>query len=324
MGRKTHISRRQRFRRDLVYRWEGNPVITTDDLPFPCLDIRDAGVAVVDGNYVLLVTIEALDGRTRMFRAESRDGHEFKVHPEPVLAPADKEPFFEHEVNGIEDPRITYLDGVYYVVYTANSPLGLRLGLARTSDFRSFERVALISEPDTKHGTLFPEKFGGRYARLERPRDGGSIWVSYSDDLLYWGGMHYVMGPRHGFWDFHRIGPGTPPMRVEEGWLIIYYGVKETSAGPLIRLGSAILDGDEPHKLLGRSDVPVLTPEEDYERIGDVDNLVFTCGAVLEEKDRLRLFYGGADSCINVGTASAKRIVQRCIDMNGERAEEQA
>ncbi len=316
MGRATNIIRR-RYEHDIIHRWDGNPAITADDLPFPCLDIRDAGAVKIGDTYVLLVTIEALDGRTRIFRAESEDGYGFQVDPEPVLAPSDDEPFFKYELNGLEDPRITYIDGVYYVMYTAKSPLGLRLGIAKTKDLRSFERISLISQPDTKHGVLFPERIGpgkGRYARLERPREGGSIWISYSDDLVYWGDMHFVMGPRHGFWDFHRIGPGTPPVRVDEGWLFIYYGVKETSAGPLIRLGAALLDAERPHTLIGRTDVPIISPRERYERVGDVNNLVFTCGAVLEPSGEFRLYYGGADSCICVASAPVGRILKRCLD----------
>lgn len=313
MGTRTRRFGRG-YRRDVIYRWEGNPSIGIDDLPFPCLDIRDAGAVKVGDTYVLLVTIEALDGRTRIYRAEGTDGYRFEVDPEPVLAPTDAEPFSTYEADGLEDPRITPLDGVYYVIYTAKSSLGLRLGIAKTEDFRAFERIGLISQPDTKHGALFPEKIDGRYARLERPREGGAIWISYSDDLIYWGNMHFIMGPRAGYWDYHRIGPGTPPVRVDEGWLIVYYGVKETSAGPLIRLGAALLDAGEPHKVLGRANVPILSPKEPYERSGDVNNLVFSCGAVLEDGGEFRLFYGGADSCICVGTAPVRKMVDRCLD----------
>lgn len=312
MGRTTNIIKR-RYKHDIIRRWGGNPAITTHHLPFPCLDIRDAGAVKVGDTYVLLVTIEALDGRTRIFRAESEDGYHFEVAPEPVLAPADAEPYFKYEVNGLEDPRITYLEGTYYVIYTAKSPLGLRLGIAKTKDFRSLERISLISQPDTKHGMLFPKRIGGRYARLERPREGGAIWMAYSDDLVYWGNMHFVMGPRHGFWDFHRIGPGAPPIRVGEGWLVIYYGVRDTSAGPLIRLGAVILDAERPHRVIGRTDVPILSPRERYERVGDVNNLVFTCGAVLESSGEFKLYYGAADSCICVASAPVGRIVERCL-----------
>ncbi len=304
---------RRRYTRDLIHRWEGNPIIRAEDVPFPCLDVRNAGVVKFEGRYILLLTIEALDGRTRIYRAESEDGYYFDIHPSPVLACAATDPFATYECSGVKDARVTLLDGTYYVVYTANSPVGLRLVVARTRDFKTFERLSLASEPDTKGGALFPERVKDRYARLERPREGYSIWVSYSDDLLYWGGSEFIMGPRHGFWDFHRIGSAVPPIPVEEGWLVIYYGEKLTSAGPLFRLGAAVLDRADPTRILGRSDVPILSPRERYERVGDVGNLVYSCGAVLEDGEKLRLYYGGSDSCICIGTAPVARIVERCL-----------
>lgn len=310
---------RRRYRRDLVHRWEGNPSIRTADVPFPCLDIRNAGAVKFEGKYLLLLSIEALDGKMRIYRAESEDGYYFDTEREPVLAPAEDEPFATYESSGVRDARVTLLEGTYYVVYTAYSPLGLRLVIARTKDFRSFERLSLASEPDTKGGALFPEKVKGRYARLERPRERYSIWVSYSDDLVYWGGSEFVMGPRDGYWDFHRVGAGVPPIPVDEGWLLIYYGEKIVSSGPLFRLGAAVLDRKDPTKVLGRSDIPILAPRERYERIGDVGNLVFSCGAVLEDKGVLRLYYGASDSCICAGAAPVEEIIQRCL-RGGEEA----
>jgi len=303
---------RRSFKRDVVHRWEGNPAITIDDVPFPCLDIRDAGVAKVGDKYILLLTIEALDGQTAIYRAESEDGQRFEIAPSPAIEASHHGESGTYESIGVEDARITFLDGAYYVIYTANSPLGFRLAIAKTADFKTFERMGHISQPDTKHGVLFPERIDGRYARLDRPREGGAIWISYSNDLKYWGNMHFVMGPRGGFWDNSRVGPGTPPMRVDEGWLIIYYGIRETSAGPLFRLGAAVLDGEHPHEVIGRADVPILSPRERYERIGDLGNLVFTCGGVIED-GRLLLYYGGGDSCICVGTAPVAQLVERCF-----------
>jgi beta-1,4-mannooligosaccharide/beta-1,4-mannosyl-N-acetylglucosamine phosphorylase len=307
---------RHRYGRDLIRRWEGNPAIRSEDLSFPCLDIKNAGAAMYANQTLLLVTIEGQDGHTRLYRATSENGYHFRVDTEPLLAPSEAEPFRRYEERGVGDPRITFLDDWYYIVYTADSHYGNRLALARTKDFVSVERLGFVSQPDTKHGALFPEKLGGRYCRLERPREGGAIWLSYSDDLVYWGDMQFVMCARGGFWDFHRIGPGAPPIRVEEGWLVIYYGVKETSGGPLFRLGGAILDAEKPDEVIGRTDVPLLAPHTPYERVGDVNNLVFTCGAFVE-KDQFKLYYGGSDSCICVGSAPLAEVVSQC--MNGDR-----
>ena len=299
--------------RDVVRRWTDNPIIAIEDVPFRCGDIWNAGVARLDGQYVLLITIETLRGLTQIHLARSRDGTHFTVQDEPFMASATVGPLAKYENRGVRDPRITRVDGAYYVVYVADSDLGQRLGLARTADFTSVERLGLYTQPDTKGGALFPEKVNGRFAALERPNPGMSIWISYSDDLTYWGGSEVVMAPRGGYWDSHRVGAAVPPIRIEQGWLLIYYGEKGTSAGPLVRLGAAILDADNPAKVAARSNIPILTPRERYERVGDVPNVVFSCGAVLENDGELKLYYGASDSCICLGTARLCEIIETCL-----------
>jgi len=298
--------------RDLVRRWPDNPLITIDDLPIRCSDVWNAGVVKLDGECLLLITVESLHGQTMIYRASSRDGLHFEVDPEPFLAPSECGPYRKYENAGVRDPRVTRLDDTFYVTYVADSDIGWRIGLVRTEDFQAAERIGLLTQPDTKGGALFPEKIRGRYALLERPDPGMSIWVSYSDDLAFWGDSSVVITPRGGFWDAHRIGTGAPPVRIDEGWLLLYYGEKMTSAGPLLRLGAAILDADDPSKVVARSNIPILAPREDYERIGDVTNVVFSCGAIVAD-GQVRIYYGGADSCICVGTARLHDVVAVCL-----------
>jgi len=290
-----------KIQKNVVLRWAGNPIITVDDLPIAGADVHNAGAVKFKDTYVLLLTVETAEGYYSLYRARSEDGYNFVIDEEPIMSPSTEEPFAPYERDGVREPRITYLDGTYYIVYCALSPYGCRVGLARTTDFETIDRIGLVSEPETKSGALFPAKIGGRYAMLERPAAGNSIWLCYSDDLKYWGGFRPVMTPRGGHWDFHRIGIGPPPILTDCGWLLIYYGEKLTSGGPLFRLGSAILDKDDPSKVIGRSNIPILSPHESYERIGDVGNLVFSCGAVLEEESStLRIYYGAALGCICV------------------------
>ena len=148
---------------------------------------------------------------------------------------------------------------------------------------------------------------------MERPASGNSIWLSYSDDLVFWGSSEVVLSPRSGFWDSARVGTGTPPIKLSDSWLIIYYGVKKTSAGPLFRLGAALLDLDNPTKLIGRANIPVLAPREDYERIGDQGNIVFCTGAFIQQKNKLQIVYCGADSCICIGSTSIDEIIDSCM-----------
>ena len=303
--------------RDIVHRWEGNPLFGISDLSFNCSDILNAGVVTFQENLLLLVTIESLAGQRCVHLAQLGKGGRFEVDSKPFLKPSTDPKFKCHESGGILDARVTFLEGNYYIVYDAFGEHGYRLAMARTKDFKLVERLGLISEPDTKAGALFPEKIGGRYARLERPTQGGSIWITYSDDLTYWGGSEVVIGPRGGYWDSDRVGAGAVPMEIEQGWLLIYYGAKDTSAGPVYRIGAVILDRNDPTKVVGRSGIPILAPRENYERLGDVANLVFSTGAVIDNDEHLHLFYGAADSCICLGTTTVKEIVDVCMEGGG-------
>ncbi|UCH09835.1 MAG: glycoside hydrolase family 130 protein [Fidelibacterota bacterium] len=300
--------------RDLVHRWEGNPIITIENLSFPCADISTAGAIKVGSEYILLITIQSLEGFYSIYKAQSIDGYHFTVMDKPVLAPSTKDPSTLYDQMGVLDARIVHLGGRYYVSYDALSSHGYRLALARTTDFQTFERLGLISEPDMKGGVLFPRKLKGKYARLDRPWEGGNIWISYSEDLVYWGWSEVILTPRGGYWDCNRVGVAAPPIRIEQGWLIIYYGVKDTSAGPLFRLGAAVLERGNPAKVLGRTDEPILSPREYYERVGDLPNLVFSCGAILESDGEIKLYYGASNSCIAVGSVKVDKIVKACMN----------
>ena len=303
--------------RDVIHRWEGNPIVSLQDIPFGCNTVFNAAAVKFDGMYLLLVRVEDQSGRSIFALARSEDGYRFVVEPKPVMTPAESGVFGKYEACGIEDPRITPMDGTFYVMYTAYSHYGPRLALAKTDDFQNFERIALISEPVNKDGALFPRKIGGRYARFDRPSVGstGHIWVSYSDDLINWGGSEVAMTTRPDHWDCARIGASAPPIETDHGWLEIYHGVKETAAGPIYRLGVAMLDLDDPAKVLGRAAIPILTPREYYERVGDIPNVVFSCGAILEEKTQeVKMYYGAADTCICVGTAKLDALIERCFE----------
>ncbi len=301
--------------RDIIHRWEGNPMISVEDIPFPCNSVFNAGAVVHDGQYVLLLRVEDMRGRSVLALARSTNGFHFTVDPQPAMEPSEEEPFRTYERRGIEDPRITPLEGVYYIMYTAYSKYGACLALARTADFKSYERLGIISEPENKDGCLFPRKINGRYARLDRPLAGGigNIWISYSDDLKMWGDSRVVMTTMPGRWDADRIGASVPPIETPQGWLEIYHGVKNTSGGPLYRLGVVLLDLDEPSKVIGRGAVPILSPREYYERIGDIGNVVFSCGAIQNGfTGSLKVYYGAGDTCICVGTTTMEELLSAC------------
>jgi len=312
---------RRRIGRDVFHRWEGNPILGVEDIPYRCSTVFNGTAAKLGDEYLLLLRIEGQQGYSFFGLARSPDGFHFEVEARPVLLPAKDGIFGIYEAMGIEDPRATFIEGWYHVLYTAYSGYGTRIAISRTADFHSFERVALSSGPGNKDGVLFPEKIGGQYVRLDRPigLDVGSIWVSYSKDLCSWGHSRVVLTPRPGYWDSYRVGASIPPVRTEHGWLEIYHGTKMTSSGPVYRAGAALLDLEDPSRVLGRCSVPLLSPREDYERIGDVGNVVFPCGAIIETDGEIKMYYGAADTYLCVATASLSDVVE-CALNGGERA----
>lgn len=297
---------------DIVERCKDNPLITLKDIPFPCNTVFNAGATMFNDKYILLLRVEDLTGRSLFVIAESDDGVHFSIRKEPALTHSEEEPFKIYEGMGVEDPRITKIGDTYYIMYTAYSKYHPRMALAKTNDFIAFERIGLISQPSNKDGVLFPEKFNGEFVRFDRPVIGhhANMWISYSRDLIYWGRSKVIMETRDGYWDSERLGSGAVPFRTEKGWLEIYHGVKETGSGRIYRLGCALFDLEDPSKIISRSSIPILSPYEYYERVGDVQNVVFTCGAIVNyERDIVNIYYGAADTCICLGTVSITRLL---------------
>ncbi len=301
--------------RDLLHRWEGNPAITVEDIPFRANTVFNGTPIVTDDGVYLLLRIEGQHGYSFFALARSKDGLNFTIDEEPVMLPAKEGPFAAYESKGIEDPRVTVVEGTCYVVYTAVGEQGPRIALAKTEDHVNYERIALISEPGNKDGILFPRRIKGRYARLDRPIGGGrgSMWVSYSPDLVNWGDSEVIITPRPGYWDDFRIGASVTPIETGQGWLEIYHGVKMTSAGPIYRIGVVLLDLDDPSKVVKRGDSPILSPREDYERIGDIGNVCFACGAVIENGGEMKIYYGAADTSICIATCTLEQILEEAF-----------
>ncbi|HID24094.1 MAG TPA: glycosidase [Planctomycetaceae bacterium] len=294
-------------------RYHGNPILTADDIPYECNTVFNAAACRFDGRYVLLLRVEGLDGRSHLTLARSDDGYRFEVDQRPWITPS-RDPRFEpFECFGVEDPRITPIGDEYYITYTAFGPYGPRVAIGRTRDFQSFERIALATEVDNKDAALFPEKIDGCYAMIDRPGGMGgqsaSVWITYSPDLVYWGRAKVVLSPRAG-WGHSKLGACTPPIKTERGWLLLYHGVRVTAGGRLYRLGAALLDLDDPSRVIGFTPHFIFGPEEFYERTGDVPNVVFPCGHVIEPDGTLRIYYGAADTCIGVAEAPLEEIVE--------------
>ncbi|MFH1549996.1 MAG: glycosidase [Planctomycetota bacterium] len=297
-------------RQELFIRHPDNPIIAVKDIPYPVNTVFNAAAARLEGETLLLLRIEDRRGFSHLTAARSRDGVSgWKIEKKPTLAPSPER--HPEETWGIEDARVTFIEDIakWAIVYTAYSDLAPLVSLTLTEDFRKFERIGPVLPPENKDAALFGAKFSGCYAILHRPMPvcpdaGAHIWISFSPDLKHWGGHHVLLRARQGgWWDANRIGLSAPPLKTNEGWLLLYHGVRETVSGSIYRLGLALLDLDDPTRVIRRSDEWVFGPETPYERVGDVGNVVFPCGWTLEG-DQLRIYYGGADNCVALATGS--------------------
>ena len=305
---------------DRLIRWSRNPILTLEDIPYRCNAVFNGTPVKVDGTYYLIIRIEGQQGYSFFTLAHSGDGLHFEVEPYPCMLPSTEEPWRTWEENGIEDPRLTKIGDRYYVMYTAVSGHGHYIALAETEDFHNYNRIAIVSEPANKDGVLFPEKINGLYARLDRPYGNGigCVWVSYSPDLVHWGKSEFVFAPRPRYWDQYRIGASAPPILTDRGWLEIYHGVKMTSGGPIYRIGTIMLDRDNPAKVLGQCLEPLLSPRRSYERIGDVGNVCFACGAIVEDDGEVKIYYGAADTSICVAMTTMDELIESCFESDGD------
>ncbi len=300
-------ARQPRIDHSLFNRVSGNPILTKDDWPYMVNGVFNPGAAVVDGETLLLVRAEDMCGFSHLTVARSADGFtDWQIDAQPTLT---SDAAYDEEQWGIEDPRIVFLedDAKYAVTYVSFSRGGPVLSVAMTRDFRSFERLGCLMPPEDKDGSLLPRRIDGRYALIHRPiiRGEAHIWISFSPDLKHWGEHSILLSPRPGWWDHHRVGLGPPPVDTPEGWLLFYHGVRKTASGTLYRVGMALLDLDDPRKVIRRTDQWVLGPETDYEYLGDVPGVTFPTGVIVEPTTaEVRLYYGAADKSVAVATAN--------------------
>ncbi len=246
--------------------------------------------------------------------ARSNDGINFKIADAPAITPAN-----DVESFGVEDPRITFIDGLYYITYVAVCPFGVTTCLASTKDFSSFERHGVIFCPENKDVVLFPKQIDGKYYALHRPDSPlfrkHDVWIAESPDLYYWGNHRYLMGPRSAprrggartnYWDEIKIGASAVPFKIDPGWLEIYHGADRNNR---YCLGAVLLDKKQPWKVIARSEKPILEPQANYEIEGFFSNVVFSCGLLYEE-DKLKIYYGVADAATCYAEVALKDVLE--------------
>jgi predicted GH43/DUF377 family glycosyl hydrolase len=306
----------------LLVRHPANPILTRSHWPYSINSVFNAGATLLpDGTTLLLCRIEDRRGLSHLCAARSADGVSgWQIDREPTLMPSpDKYP---EEIWGIEDPRITFVPELqqYAITYTSYSRGGPGVSLALTKDFRSFERYGVIMPPDDKDSALLPRRIDGYWALIHRPMTplGSHMWISYSPDLRHWGRHRLMLEARRGaWWDANKIGLSPPPIETSRGWLVIYHGVRHTPSGCLYRLGLALFDLENPEKCLLRGDSWMFGPEAEYERNGDVNDVVFPCGYTTDpDGDMLNIYYGAADCSIALARASVRSLLE-WLDTNG-------
>jgi len=310
----------------------GNPILSRGDIPDIPPRLTDAtsvfnpGAVKAGGITHLMLRVQARSRETILVMAESADGARFVVRPEIVRLEGIES--VRDRVYHVYDPRITRLEGAHYVLLAMDMDGGCRLGLARSGDLRRFEFLGLASTDDVRNGVLFPEKVGGLYLRLERPNEarpgggpatGTEIWLAGSDDLVGWRRLGPVMGGRFHYWDEY-IGSGPPPVKTRRGWLHIYHGVATHFASANIyQAGVVLLDLEDPRKVLGRSRGNILEPREPYELCGQVPNVVFPSGMIVEEIDEegfappaslVRVYYGAADTSVALAVTTVGELLE--------------
>ncbi len=301
---------------ELFHRHGGNPILTARDWPYPVNTVFNAGACRLGEETVLLVRVEDRRGHSHLTVARSDDGvSNWRIDPKPSFSP-DPENYSE-EAWGVEDARVTWVEDrlAWVIAYTAYSQSGPLVSLAETKDFVTFSRLGPAMPPEDKDAAIFSRRFGERYAMIHRPVSSGNfgahIWLSFSPDLKHWGDHHVLLQARRGaWWDANRIGLCCPPLETPDGWLLLYHGVRNTAGGCLYRLGLALLDLEDPRRVLRRGDEWVFAPEAPYEREGDVGGVVFPCGWILDESSgAIRLYYGGADTCLALATAQVSELL---------------
>ena len=298
---------------DVVWRYRRNPVIPRDIIP--CANsVFNSAVVPFGQAFAGVFRVDDTSRGMRIHNGRSKDGLRFEIDSEPIQWVCD-DPEIGEFVEAY-DPRVVEIEGRYYVTW-CNNYHGYTIGLGWTDDFKTFHQMENSFLPYNRNGVLFPRKINGKYAMLSRPSDTGhtpfgDIFYSSSPDLVHWGCHRHVMAPTRGrlTWQCTKIGAGPVPIETTEGWLLIYHGVLTSCNGFVYHMGAAMLDRDEPWKVLYRSRPYLLNPRMPYECVGDVPNVVFPCAALADAKTgRIAIYYGCADTVTGLAFCQVDELI---------------
>lgn len=300
---------------EVVWRYSKNPIIPRNLLPTSNSIFNSAVVPFGDG-YAGVFRCDDRNRRMVLHVGFSENGIDWKIDPSPLKFTC-KDREIGTWVYGY-DPRVTCIDGRYYVTW-CNGYHGPTIGVAWTDDFITFHQLENAFIPFNRNGVMFPRKINGNFAMLNRPSDNGhtpfgDIFYSESPDLEFWGHHRHVMAPapfEQSAWQCTKIGAGAVPIETSEGWLLIYHGVLQSCNGFVYSFGSALLDLEQPWKVLARSGSYLISPQTYYECVGDVPNVAFPCAALHDPgSDRLAIYYGCADTVTSMAFGYISEIIE--------------
>ncbi|MEJ2616141.1 MAG: glycoside hydrolase family 130 protein [Ignavibacteriaceae bacterium] len=316
----------------MIKRHNKNPIIKRNDIPdiYPELvditSVFNPGAVKFNDKYILLLRVQNRGRETFIVKAESSNGIDFKVDKKIVDFKGMEK--ISKKIYHVYDARITNIQNQFYIMFAMDMDEGCSLGLAKTDDFNEYQFLGIVSDGDVRNGVLFPEKFNGKYLRFDRPNkvqleggpaSGNTIFISESDDLLKWKPKKAVMSGRFHYWD-ENIGSGPPPVKTKEGWLQVYHGVAmHFASSNIYQAGVSLHDLNDPSIVLARSKCNILEPRELYELVGQVSNVVFPSGMIVEEFDengfakpesKVLIYYGAADTSVGLAVTTIKELLE--------------
>lgn len=295
---------------DVVWRYSQNPVIPRN--PFPTANSTfNSAVIPYQGEFAGIFRIDDTRRVQNLYFGRSRDGLSWQIDSQPICFDCDDAEIAPFHYR--YDPRLCWLEDRYYITW-CNGYHGPTIGLGYTFDFQTYTQMENAFLPFNRNGVLFPRKIGGKYAMLSRPSDNGhtpfgDIFYSESPDLVHWGRHRHVMTSDLP-WAWTKVGAGPTPIETSEGWLLIFHGVLTSCNGFVYSMGAALLDLDQPWKVIACAQPYLLSPQMLYECVGDVPNVVFPCAALVDgDTGRMAIYYGGADSVVALAFARIDELV---------------
>jgi len=289
---------------EVVWRSARNPIVARDQIP-RANSIFNSAVVPFGNGFAGVFRVDDTARTMNLHAGRSADAVSWELDHEPIafVAADGRVPEIQQGFEHAYDPRVTWLEDRYYVTW-CNGYHGPTIGVGYTHDFESFHQLENAFLPFNRNGALFPRRVAGSYAMLSRPSDGGhtpfgDVFYSESPDLVHWGRHRHVLAPVPLSWQSTKVGAGPTPIETEQGWVVLYHGVLTSCNGFVYSMGVALLDLEEPWKVLARGRDYLLSPRVPYEQVGDVPNVVFPCAALVDRAaDRVAIYYGAADTVV--------------------------